>query len=253
MYDIHTHILYGIDDGAKDLDQMLEMARDAARNDVTDLIATPHHANGHYWNPAHRVRELVDSANAALRSAGIPVRIHPGQEVRLHRDLIADLQDSIVTTLNQSRYLLLELPAMHVPQDAVHMIHELRLLGITPIIAHPERNTGIANNLQELSNLIEAGALAQLTTHSLTGKFGKKTRRLAVELCKRHMIHFIASDAHNEHSRNSGMKEAFDAIAQLLGHAYVEYYMANARAVLEDEPIHVWPVDRPVKKRRFFF
>jgi len=253
MYDIHTHILYGIDDGATDLEQMLQMARDAAEDNITHLIATPHHADEHYWNPGATVRERVDAANAALQHAQIPVTIYPGQEVRLYDGLLRDLQDSYVITLNDSRYLLLELPASHVPRQAVEMVHELRLLGITAIIAHPERNAGIVSDTGALVELLDAGALAQVTSHSLTGKFGRKTRQLAIELCKRYMVHLIASDAHNTRSRNCKLKAASDIVSSVLGRDYHDYYITNARAVLDDQPIDVMPVDRPVKKKFLFF
>lgn len=253
MYDIHTHILYGMDDGAKDFDTMLLMARTAVLNNVSALIATPHHANERYWNPADLVRQRVNEANEALQDVEISLTIYPGHEVRLYQDLTRDIQDQNVITLNDSRYLLLELPSSHVPSYAVDTVYELQLLGITPVIAHPERNAGIARNILELQKLIEAGALAQVTTHSLTGHFGRSVRRLAMELCRRHLVHLIASDAHNPHSRNCNMKQALDMVVNSLGQNYHDYYITNARAVLDDLPIEVMPVESPSKKRFLSF
>lgn len=252
MIDIHTHILYGIDDGARSLEELLQMAAQAAQQDISRIIATPHHADGRHWNPGIKIRQLVESANAELRAAQIPTLIYPGQEVRLYRDLLQDLQDSKVLTLNDSRYLLLELPSSRIPNETFDVLHELSLLGIIPIIAHPERHSEIAADLDKMDKLIQAGALGQVTSHSLSGKFGRKVRQIALEMCKRNLVHFIATDAHRYDTRNMDLRSAFDIVLESLGQDYHDYYLANARAVWDDEPIDVWPVMEQ-KRRRFLF
>jgi len=252
MFDIHTHILHGIDDGATDLEQMLQMARDAVRQQITGVIATPHHANGDYWNPGERIRRLTDEANAALRAANIPLTIYPGQEVRIYSRLLEDLEERIVLTLNDSRYLLLELPYSNIPHETADLIYELQLMGVVPIIAHPERNLEIARDSGRLLQLVRAGALAQVTSHSLTGHAGKKVKRIAYDLCKLRLIHFVASDAHNRSLRNFNLETAYQAVVDNLGDHFCEYYTANAYSVMNDQPIEVWPADDR-KRKKFFF
>jgi len=253
MFDIHTHILCGIDDGASDVEQMLLMANDAVNQQITGVIATPHHADGLHWNPGERIRRLTDEANAELRASNIPLTIHPGQEVRIYNRLIEDLEEKIVLTLNDSRYLLLELPHSHIPRETADTIYELRLMGIVPIIAHPERNLEIARDARRLLELVQAGALAQVTSHSVTGHSGKKLKQIAIDLCKHRLIHFMASDAHNRSLRNFNLDAAFDAIIDTLGYDFYEYFRSNAYSVMNDQPIEVWPADDRMRKKFFFF
>jgi len=253
MFDIHTHILHGIDDGASDLEQMLLMARDAASQHITGVIATPHHADGHHWNPGERIRRLTDEANAALRAANIPLTIYPGQEVRIYNRLLEDLEEKIVLTLNDSRYLLLELPHSHIPRETADMIYELQLMGIVPIIAHPERNLEIARDPRRLLELVQTGALAQVTSHSIIGHSGKKVKQIAMDLCKHRLIHLMASDAHNRSLRNFNLDTACEAIVDTLGQDFRDYYTANACSVMNDQPIEVWPADARMRKKFFFF
>lgn len=252
MIDIHTHVLPGIDDGAKDMDEAVRMCRVAAEEGITVIIATPHHSNGKYDNPAPGVHVLVQELNEALIKSSVPLNIVAGQEIRINRRLIEDMEKGRSLTLNNSRYLLLELPSSEVPSYTEDIIHELRILGKTPVIAHPERNLELASNTPKLQRLIQLGALTQLTTHSINGAFGSKLQRKCVEWCRFGLVHFISSDAHNLFNRSFGLNQAYQLIADKIGPTHVKYYQENASRLINNESIPE-SLCSPQKKKWFFW
>jgi protein-tyrosine phosphatase len=240
MIDLHSHILPGIDDGATTIEESIEMARLAVKDGIQLLAATPHHNNGRYSNESYSVKLAIDSLNEELIRRDIPLRLLPGQEIRLNDLFWEEWEAGNLLTLNDSRYMLIELPNQHVPTSIWDVIHELKLMGIVPIIAHPERNSDLINKIDTLQELVEAGALSQVTTHSLNGLFGRRIRQAALEMCRRNLVHIVASDAHNPELRPFGMSEAYRFVNSKLGSAYVEHYQANALAIANNQNIELW-------------
>lgn len=228
MIDVHTHILPGIDDGAADWQETLRLARAAAAEGIAKLIATPHHANGHVLNPAGAVLELVQEANDRITEAGIPLTVLPGQEIRVHGELLDAWTRGELLALNRSHYLLIELPAGFIPKGLTDLLHELDMLGLRAVIAHPERNAEIVRHPERFGELIEAGAFGQVTTHSLLGGFGKQIERQAWSLCGQGWIHLVASDAHHVDRRGYRLREAYARIERELGAAWRHTVENNA-------------------------
>ncbi|MCH1640128.1 hypothetical protein MJ257_08420 [Paenibacillus timonensis] len=252
MIDIHCHILPGLDDGSKDIDQSIEMAMQAEAQRVRSIIATPHHANEFYRNESDQVLRAIKRLNETLFQRNISLHILPGQEIRVYGEILNDYREGRLLTLAGSRYLLLELPTMQTPVQVLNLIDQLRKLGLVPIIAHPERNFAIFQNPKRLSELVERGALSQLTAHSIAGKRGKKLQEFCLDLCRQHLIHFIASDAHNVSNRGFTLSEAYEAVDRTLGKEYRNYYMENSEKLVEDLPIEKLMLEKP-KKKFFFF
>ncbi len=198
MIDIHTHILPGLDDGAPDLETAVQMALIAAEDGITQMIATPHVISDVYPNSREQIIMAVGQLSQELKQRQIPLEILPGAEYRLEVDLASRLQSGEVITLNDgSPYLLIELPATVLPPDYERVIYDLQLQGVTPIIAHPERNRAIMQQPQIFQALTGRGIMAQLTASSLTGGFGKEVRRASLQLLKQGSIQVIASDTHH--------------------------------------------------------
>ncbi|MNI17808.1 Tyrosine-protein phosphatase YwqE [compost metagenome] len=243
MIDIHSHILPNLDDGSQELHESIEMARAALLDGIHTIIATPHHANGRYHNEAATVLQSVEALNDRLKQEEIGVRILPGQEIRVYPNMIDDWNQLL--TLQHSSYVLLELPSNEIPSYFLDLLHELRIMKVTPIIAHPERNQEIAKDPSKLLKFIELGALSQLTSHSITGLFGPKIQSLCFKLCENHLAHFISSDAHNNTRRPFALQEAYSLIQAKLGSEYVSYLQSNAEKVVSNSIIDVhtplWP------------
>lgn len=247
MIDLHCHILPGIDDGAQDLAQSLEMAAAAQEEGIHTIVATPHHKNGTYENEKSAILYDVDVLNKQIKNMGIDVQIVPGQEIRLYGELLEDYEQDRLAVIHQSAYMLVEFPSSTIPAFAEQVLFDIQMKGITPIIVHPERNAAIAEDPNRLYKLIKNGALSQVTAASVNGKFGKKAKALSMQLIESNLTHFIATDAHNTTSRGFGLAAAYSEIDP----DYADYFQENAEAVLagqyvqKEAPIHI------TRKKRF--
>jgi protein-tyrosine phosphatase len=176
MVDIHCHILPGIDDGAKTVEDSIIMARHAEKEGIHTIIATPH-LNSQYNNRKDLILERVESLNQSLQESRVNVRILAGQEPRIYGELIEDFERNEIQTLNNSQYLFIEFPSNHVPRYTEKLLFDIQMKGLTPIIVHPERNLELMEQPEILYRLVDKGALTQVTASSLCGYFGKKNQK----------------------------------------------------------------------------
>ncbi|MCM3673367.1 tyrosine protein phosphatase [Peribacillus simplex] len=249
MIDIHCHIIPGVDDGSGDIQESLNMARKAVEAGITHLFATPHHLNEKYVNVKSNIIDRAVRLNENLHQNNIPLTIHLGQEVRIHRDIFTSLEKEEILTLDdKGTYLLLELPSGKVPSYTQEVIYELLLKGITPIIVHPERNKELIENQKLLFELVQEGALTQLTSGSIIGLFGKNIKSFSKKIIEHNLAHFIATDAHNMNSRGFTLQEAYETITKTYGIERAFYFKENAEQLIKGEsPSIVKPA--PFKKK----
>jgi len=215
--DIHCHMLPGIDDGPHDWAESLAMARLAADDGISTVVATPHQLGTYAQNGGDAIREACRQFQALLDREGIPLRVFPGGEVRIEPDIVWKTRTGEVVTLaDHRRYVLLELPhEIYFPLD--RLLRNLHAVGLVGILSHPERNLGILGQPQVVEPLVDAGCLLQITAGSLVGTFGPPVRDLAEWLVLQGFAHFVATDAHGLKSRRPLMSRAFDRVAQLVG------------------------------------
>lgn len=250
MIDIHSHILPGIDDGAETMADSLQMAREAVKQGIQAIIATPHHQNGHFNNERKDILRYVSNLNERLQQEDIPLTVLPGQETRINGDMLDELNNEVLLPLNETKYLFVEFPFGSVPRYAKQMLFDIQVAGCTPIIVHPERNRAIAEDPSLLYDFIRTGALSQITAASLTGELGKSIQKLSHQLIDANLSHFLASDAHNTTTRGFVLKEAFDELRDQHGTGMFYTLMENSQLlidnqnVFQDEPQHV-------KKKKF--
>jgi protein-tyrosine phosphatase len=223
MIDIHSHILPGIDDGARDLEEALEMARLAVADGIRVMVATPHlfkhkSVDLDAINEKSVILEHIDKFRDRLAAEGIALEILPGCDVPLSADTLRLLVEDRVLTVNDGkRYLLLELPHFSIPPTLEDICFRLQSLGLTPIITHPERQPIIQERPERLGRLVDLGCLAQLTAGSLTGGFGRGIARVSRQLVKKGYIHLLASDAHNTRGRPPMLSQAVSVLSKLVG------------------------------------
>ena len=220
MIDIHNHILPNMDDGASSWEISLRMCEQAHQDGIKTIVATPHTLNGIYENHPQDIEEKVKILNQKLKENNISLQVLPGSEVHLGADIIERLKKQNIMTLNKTKYLLLEFPADQIPHQIEEILFRIQIMGITPIFSHVERNSEFQRKPDSLSNLIQKGALAQLTAASLCGVFGSKTRKFAQELLANDLIYCIASDAHSdsERGRNPILSKALTEASKIIGH-----------------------------------
>ena len=254
IVDLHSHILPGVDDGAGDVEESLAMAGLAVKEGIRVLAVTPHHNNPMYRNRKADILEQMRMLQEQITTAGIDLQLVAGQELRLCETSMRELlTGDEVLTLNASRYLLVELPSNDIPDPLEEWMHEFRVKGIVPVIAHPERNRAIIEDPRRLDDLLSWGALAQVTAPSLLGQFGGKVKHVAMQLCRDHKIHLVASDAHHPSVRTFALQQAFSLIADTLGDSYKELYLSNAERMLANEDVEIEYALKPRRNRLFFW
>lgn len=248
MIDLHCHILPGVDDGPRDHDGFLNMAKTAVQDGITHLFATPHHLNGRYENTKSEILECVPKMNKILEIENIPLTLHPGQEVRIHRELFNSLKtDEILTLDNKGKFILLEFPLGEVPTFSRETVYELLLKDITPIIVHPERNLGLLEENNQLFDLVKEGALVQLTCGSILGKFGKRVKNFSQKIIEHNLAHFIATDAHNVSTRGFTLQQAYETISKTFGISQTFYFKENAEIMLSGKHLYI---EEPVRIKK---
>ncbi|SIS82635.1 tyrosine-protein phosphatase [Salimicrobium salexigens] len=251
MIDIHSHILPDVDDGAQSERESLEMAEQALEEGIHTIVATPHFKNGHWDNSRRDIEAKVHVLNRFFEENEVPLKVLPGQETRINGDMLADIDNQEVLTINHGQYVFVEFSSDSVPRYTGQLLYDLQLKGYKPIIVHPERNSYLQEKPSVLHDFIQQGAYAQLTAGSLIGSFGKEVKKFSEQLLEAKLIHLIASDAHNVKHRPFHMKEAFERIEKLYGPETREAFLDNARFVVDDEPLFAEPPEHVRKKKRF--
>lgn len=252
MIDIHCHILPCLDDGAKDLDETIAMAKRATEEGITKIIATPHFKKREYENSKEKILQTVEMVNREISQAKIPLTILPGQEPRIDGELLQDYNKGEILSLNNGgKYLFIEFPSGHVPRYAEQLLFDIQLNRLTPVIVHPERNSEILENPDLLYRFVRNGACTQITASSVTGHFGKKIKKFSLQLVEYNLTHFLASDAHNLSTRPFRMKEAYDVLVKEYGVAADYYFRENAELLLESKTV-IKDTPERIKQRKFF-
>ena len=196
MFDLHSHILPGVDDGATSLDVSIAMAKVAAEQGTKVILATPHRKDVTDGSSVQDIAQLVEDINGELSSQGIGLSVLLGMENHLDLELPDEFASGRALPMNGTRYILVELPFFGRPNYAEDVLFRLQLQGLTPVLAHPERIEAFQRDPDLLVSFVEKGMLSQVTAGSLVGYFGKEVRRFSNVLLGHGLVHLIASDAH---------------------------------------------------------
>ena len=234
MIDIHTHILPGIDDGARSLHEAYEMALMAVRSGVQALVATPHSNDtmGYVNYDSDRQKTLFESLKEILQEEKVPLQIYRGMENLASVDIPEKIICKKLLTLNQSRYVLVEFAFDEETWWIEVVLREIRKAGFVPVIAHPERYGCVQDDPNCLYEWRVQGALAQMNKGSILGRFGSCAARAAETLLKHHLFTCIASDAHGARIRTTDMSEINRYIQRF-------YSMREQHLLLRENPLTI--------------
>jgi protein-tyrosine phosphatase len=216
--DIHSHILPGVDDGSKSLEQSLTMAGDFVAGGVNHVFATPHHITGTAWTlTPEKIREMVMELQAVFQQHEIPLILYPGMEIALHHHLEKELVRNVLLPLGNSNCYLLEPPFQLFQDDLLDTVLSFKNTGKDVILAHPERAPFFQQRIASLTRLVEQGVMVQVNIGSLLGTFGEKAKTTALYLARHDSIHFIASDSHGPDARKPPTRKEWQQLEQILG------------------------------------
>jgi protein-tyrosine phosphatase len=210
LIDLHIHLLPGIDDGPADAAGTVELARACVADGVQAVAATPHVSEKYMTSP-ERMRQGVEEARAAIKAAGIPLKVYGGAEVEIAQMGRLSDDDLRALTLGPTEgFILLETPYAAWPMDLETQLGRLATLGIRGILAHPERSAGVQalGGIDKLELAASRGLYTQVTAGSLSGRFGRTAQATAEQLIDRALVTVISSDSHNVDRRPPRMGEA---------------------------------------------
>jgi protein-tyrosine phosphatase len=236
--DVHSHILPGVDDGAKTLEESVAMLRLAVEGGTTDIVASPH-ANHEFKFEPDIVAAKLEEMRRAINGA---IRIHTGCDFHLSYD---NIQDSLLHptkyTINHKNYVLVEFSDLLIPKTTEDVFYQMQAAGMTPIITHPERNMLLHKRLEGLAAWVESGCLLQVTAGSFLGRFGKQAKAFADRLLQQGLVHIVASDAHDTKYRPPSLREAYAYVSKACGPGRAEMlFVKNPTATLTGAPLETY-------------
>ncbi|MEO0281124.1 MAG: CpsB/CapC family capsule biosynthesis tyrosine phosphatase [candidate division WOR-3 bacterium] len=232
MIDIHNHLLYGIDDGPKDLETSLAMLKIAQNDGIKEIVLTPHIAEEFRYE-IDQVKQNFETLKEKAKQESIQIKLHLGFEVRIDKDLIKKYEDNInVLTINEiGKYILLEFPFLDIPLYYKEIIKYFTSQDITPIIVHPFRNRKIFSNISFIEELLNLGVLFQFNTDDV---LNKSVFSLFLKVFKKNLVHFVSSDAHSIDLRPPILSSSYNVIEKNFGkNVATKIFYENPSKVIE--------------------
>ena len=241
MIDIHCHILPGVDDGAGNISDALEMAELAASSGIKSIIVTPHcnipGSYHNYWN--YFISEDVQNLKNEIRKRKINLAIYPGQEVFLAPGFVDLLKKGEFIGLNESRYMLVEFSMRERADVAYRKLQQVIAEGYVPVVAHPERYGFVTEQQEAVYRMKDLGALLQVNRGSIKGAFGKTVMKKANEIILTYQADFVASDAHSQYSRTPYLADIHEFISEEISVEYGDWlFKVNPQRVINNEEIY---------------
>lgn len=237
MIDMHSHILPNIDDGSKNIEQSLQLLKEASDAGFTDIVSTSHYLEGYYEEDVEKRKELL---NILIDSSNTNLKLHLGSEIYISEKIIELIRENKASTINNSRYVLFELPMNNNVLYLKDIIFTLIENDFIPIIAHPERYSFVQKNPSMLVELIQMGVLFQSNYGSIVGYYGKDAEKTVKILLKNNLVHFLGSDVHRPNTIYKMMPNILKKLEKLIGKEKLyEISTYNPSMILQDYNIDV--------------
>ena len=199
MKDLHSHLLYGIDDGSRSIDESIELLKKMEKHGIKELMLTPHYVDNSKYNCNNKDKmKIFNELKEKAKEENINIKLYLGNEVFITNNFLELLKKDEITTLNSSKYLLFELPMRQKYNNTHNITNELTSKGYIPILAHPERYESFQKHPNLLKDYIRAGILLQGNFTSLFGKYGRSAEKTLKYLLKNKWISFLGSDTHHD-------------------------------------------------------
>jgi len=239
--DIHTHILPEVDDGCKNLAESLELIKSELENGVKKIVLTPHfNCESDSFLSKNVFLDKIIELKAYIKKNNIEMELFPGMEVKASFKILDFLKnkDFLLTLSGKKKYILIELPFTHIPYDFLELLFKIKLFGLIPILAHPERNDVIKKDLAYLKKISDEGTLIQINNSSLIKGHGSKSYRAAVKMLKMGLVDIIASDCHHMEGRFSNFKKAYNILGKVVGRDKADKIaIENPESILQNKDI----------------
>lgn len=253
MIDLHSHILFGLDDGSQSKTQTLEMAQEAWKNGIRTICATPHLPQKDRENFFQKAKFALKETEILTKEQNLNIQLYMGFEISLDYNLLTDKNLNNYTLNQNGKYLLCELSFGTSMNLAEKMFYPLRLDGFIPILAHAERFISSESEIKELNKLVDLGVLLQVNAASLVGIAGNRTKKIAETLVNSNLVHVVASDAHDQKVRSYlPMALAYSSCSRLMGKEKTqELFETNPDLILQGKTLEERKPLAGIKKESF--
>ncbi len=255
MIDFHNHILPNIDDGSESLEMSLSMLEYASKQGITEVVNTVHYQHPKVMEKDIsyiRIQQETQNLQMELDKNFIPIKIHIGAEVFFFPNLVK-IKDNPLVTIGKGKYMLVEFHPYHLPDIHKEVFFDLKMLGVTPIIAHPERYKAVQNDVNIVLEWINAGCLIQVDAGSVLGSLGKSAQEVSEKIIKRNWCQILGSDAHDTKRRNFNLKDAFTLVKNWVGENAESLVYDNPKAVINGDAIKLDLIDDNIEKESSFW
>ena len=245
MIDFHTHILPNIDDGSRSIEETFNLIKEAKNVGFEAIISTSHYIEEYYETNAPEREVWINAIYENLQAKNIDINLYLGNEIYLSENIIKLLEEGKASTINDTSYVLFEMPLNAEPMNLYDVIYEMMQYKLVPILAHPERYSFVQKEPELIYDLIEKGVLMQSNFGSILGIYGEKAQMIVRKFFESNMIHFLGTDVHRQNSIYPKVPEALVEITKIIGDEKVkELTKINPRLVLHNKKIEI---DTPQK------
>ena len=240
MIDFHTHILPNIDDGSRSIEETFNLIKEAKNVGFEAIISTSHYMEKYYETNAPEREVWINAIYENLQAKNIDINLYLGNEIYLSENIIKLLEEGKASTINDTSYVLFEMPLNAEPMNLYDVIYEMMQYKLVPILAHPERYSFVQKEPELIYDLIEKGVLMQANFGSILGIYGEKAQMIVRKFFESNMIHFLGTDVHRQNSIYPKVPEALVEITRIIGDEKVkELTKINPRLVLHNKKIEI--------------
>lgn len=237
-FDIHSHVLPGIDDGAKNIEESKKMLYTAYENGIRNIIATPHYREGRYTASKEEINLAFKDVNELIQDEGLDITLYLGNEIYYNHNISSLLLNNKIFTMAGSNYVLLEFSPMISYQDMRMALQDIIMSGYWPILAHFERYINVNNKDSNIDEIYNMGVCIQVNASTITGSIFSKSGKLAKKLLKYDMIDFIATDSHNNNIRAPKLNDTVGYLKKKYGQDLVDKLLyVNPMKIINNEEI----------------
>lgn len=245
MIDFHTHILPNIDDGSRSIEETFNLIKEAKEVGFDSIISTSHYMEGYYETNTPEREVWINAIYENLQAKHIDVKLFLGNEIYMSENIIHLLEDGKASTINDTSYVLFEMPLNVEPLNLYDVVYEMLQYKLVPILAHPERYTFVQKEPELIYDLIQKGILMQANYASIIGYYGEKAQMIVKKFYENNMIHFLGSDVHRQNTIYPKIPEILAEIKAIIGTEKLEELTTiNPSLVLHNKRIDI---DEPRK------
>lgn len=222
MIDFHSHILPNIDDGSRSIEETFNLIKEAKNVGFDAIVSTSHYMENYYETNVPEREVWINAIYENLQVKNIDIRLYLGNEIYLSENIIKLLEEGKASTINDTSYVLFEMPLNAEPLNLYDIVYEMIQCKLVPILAHPERYSFVQKDPELIYDLIQKGVLMQANYGSIIGQYGEKAKMIVKKFLKNNMIHFLGTDVHRQNTIYPRIPECLAEINSLIGEEKLE-------------------------------